>query len=410
MSIASLTDRQTPLDAAVHRHAALSSKGVLERLFTLAFRDLVYAQIWEDPEIDMEALELRSDSVLVGIASGGCNLLSYLTAGPQRIHGVDLNAAHVALNRLKLAALVTLPDHDAFYRFVGSANHTDCVTTFDRLIAPQLDPASLAYWNGRDYRGRRNISAFTRNIYRTGLLGRFIGAAHSIAKLYGLDPRALAVHRRRESMVDAFETKVAPLFEKRLIKLVLGHPLSLYGLGIPPAQYEALGNGAPHMAVVVRERLRKLLCDFDLDDNYFAVQALTRTYDAGGSGPLPPYLQRRHFEVLRQRADRLDVQQVSMTDMLAARPPRSVDRYVLLDAQDWMSDAQLEALWRQICRTARPCARVIFRTADVHPLLPGRLADDLLGQWRYEHARSADLFRRDRSAIYGGFHLYVRKG
>ena len=44
---------------------------------------------------------------------------------------------------------------------------------------------------------------------------RFIGAAHSIAKLYGLDPRALAVHRRRESMVDAFETKVAPLFASR---------------------------------------------------------------------------------------------------------------------------------------------------------------------------------------------------
>ena len=45
------------------------------------------------------------------------------------------------------------------------------------------------------------------------------------------------------------------------------------------------------------------------------------------------------------------------------RPRESFDRYVLLDAQDWMSDAELTELWGEITRTARPGARVIFRTA-----------------------------------------------
>ena len=71
---------QGSVAAAVHRHGALSASGLHERAFTFAFRDLVYAQIWEDPVVDMEALEIRPDSVIVGIASGGCNLLSYLTA------------------------------------------------------------------------------------------------------------------------------------------------------------------------------------------------------------------------------------------------------------------------------------------------------------------------------------------
>jgi S-adenosylmethionine-diacylglycerol 3-amino-3-carboxypropyl transferase len=50
---------------------------------------------------------------------------------------------------------------------------------------------------------------------------------------------------------------------------------------------------------------------------------------------------------------------------------------------------------------------VIFRTAAELTPLPARVDDMVLGQWRYEAAQSRDLARRDRSAIYGGFHLYV---
>jgi S-adenosylmethionine-diacylglycerol 3-amino-3-carboxypropyl transferase len=61
-------------------------------------------------------------------------------------------------------------------------------------------------------------------------------------------------------------------------------------------------------------------------------------------------------------------------------------------------------------RTAKPGARVIFRTAATPTLLPGRVDDEVLGQWTYEADQSRELTRRDRSAIYGGFHLYVLRG
>src|SRR3546814_4931634 len=60
---------------AVHRHRHLSRQGLLERAFTFAFRGLVYAQIWEDPAVDMEALAITPDCHVVTIASGGCNVL-----------------------------------------------------------------------------------------------------------------------------------------------------------------------------------------------------------------------------------------------------------------------------------------------------------------------------------------------
>ena len=89
-------------------------------------------------------------------------------------------------------------------------------------------------------------------------------------------------------------------------------------------------------------------------------------------------------------------------------PARRMDRYVLLDAQDWMSDGDLNALWREITRTARPGARVIFRTAGRETILPGRVRDGLLSQWIYRREKSLELGNKDRSAIYGGFHLYEK--
>ena len=90
------------LSAAVHRNALFSRAGVLERLFTAAFAGLVYPQIWEDPVVDMEALAITPDDHIVAIASGGCNVMSYLTAGPARMTAIDLNGAHIALNRLSV--------------------------------------------------------------------------------------------------------------------------------------------------------------------------------------------------------------------------------------------------------------------------------------------------------------------
>ncbi|MEL6746744.1 MAG: DUF3419 family protein, partial [Pseudomonadota bacterium] len=101
------------LSRAVHRHGSMSREGIGERLFTLAFRGMVYPQIWEDPVVDLEAMALTPDCHIVAIASGGCNIMSYLCDDPAKISAVDLNRAHIPLNRLKLAAVQHLPTYDA---------------------------------------------------------------------------------------------------------------------------------------------------------------------------------------------------------------------------------------------------------------------------------------------------------
>ncbi len=398
------------IGAAVRRNRLLSIEGFRERIFTLAFSNLVYPQIWEDPAVDLEALALNGGSRVITIASGGCNVLNYLTAGPAQIVAVDINSAQIALNRLKLAALRYLPDYDAFYRFFGVANTAANVAAFKQYILPHLDTLTAAYWHRRHgLRRRRRIRRFTSNFYRAGLLGGFIGASHLVARLNGSNPRSILKARTIEEQRHIFERELAPLFSRRGIRWLVNRPSSLYGLGIPPAQYKALGGEDGDMASVLRKRLERLACDFPLSDNYFAWQAFGRRYAPLGSGPLPPYLLPANFETIKEQASRVSVHHSSLTSYLAGIPEASMDRYVLLDAQDWMRDDTLTRLWSEITRTARPGARVIFRTAGEETILPGRLPDDILSHWHYEAELSRTLTQKDRSAIYGGFHLYVLK-
>jgi S-adenosylmethionine-diacylglycerol 3-amino-3-carboxypropyl transferase len=394
---------------AVKQNRTLSRDGMLELLFAWAFKGLVYPQIWEDPDVDMKALAITPECHIVAIASGGCNILSYLIADPARITAVDVNRTHVALNRLKLTALRHLPSWETFYRFFGAADDKTNIRAYWRFLAPHLDRETRDYWESRnmfDF-GRRRISIFSRNAYRFGLLGTFIGLGHAIARAYGVDPRGFLQARSIEEQHNYFQTMLAPLFDKRFVRWATSRQISLFGLGIPPAQYECLASAGADMATVLRGRVERLTCGFSIDENYFAWQAFGRCYQGSGLGPLPPYLDRAHFEQIRTRRDRVEILNCSFTDYLQQRPDRSIDRFVLLDAQDWMSDPQLNRLWGEITRTARPGARVIFRTAAEPSVLPGRVAADVMAQWRYEAELSRQFARQDRSAVYGGFHLYV---
>ena len=397
--------RSHPITRSVVRRGSGMANRLLDHTFALAFRGLVYAQIWEDPDVDMKALQIRPDSRMIAIASGGCNVLSYLTANPQSITAVDLNTAHIALNKLKIASARHLPDYAHFRRFFAEADSAANIAAYRAHIAPQLDETTRRYWEGRDLTGRRRIAGFSSNIYKRGLLGNFIGVAHLLARLYRIDLSAILDARDVAEQRRVFENEMAPVFEKRFVRWLTDQPASLFGLGIPPAQFDALAGNEP-MAEVLRRRLSKLACDFPVGDNYFAWQAFSRGYGRGDRSPLPPYLQEANWNVVRERADRVDVRHTNLTEHLAVQPPASLDRYVLLDAQDWMTDDQLNALWAEIIRTARPQARVLFRTAAEPTLLPGRVADTVLSRWRYDVALSAECTAQDRSSIYGGVHIY----
>ena len=293
--------------------------------------------------------------------------MSYLTHAPAHITAVDLNGAHVALNRLKLAAVQHLPDHDAF--FVSSVTPTPRER---RGIRPLLAPISMP---SRAPTGRAAPSpaAGASSALPAASIAPACSATSSApgTPWRGCSAPILAACWRPDAGRAArhLRARARAAVRSRLVRWLVDRPASLYGLGIPPAQYEALAGDRPwptscagassgwpatFPSPTTTLRSRPWAGAIRTDARQRRCRPISR-----------PRISRR-----ARHAGRVAVRHMSFTDFLVTLPHASLDRYVLLDAQDWMTDRDLTRLWTQITRTARPGARVIFRTAAPRRFCP----------------------------------------
>lgn len=402
------------LDSAVNNSSIFSRKGFLDRLFTAWFNRLVYPQIWEDPEVDINALQINQDSRIFTISSGGCNVLNYLTEQPQSIEVVDLNEAHIALIKLKLTAIEHLPSYESFFDFFGRADLMKNLDRYEAYIKPHLDSESLAYWESRERPwSPKRISYFTNGFYKHGLLGHFIGLIHWTGKRFGHDISKIMQARTLAEQEQLFNQHVAPIFDTKLLKFLCNRSMVMYSLGIPPSQFDEMNRDSKEAKIgmhsLLKERARKLACDFPLEDNYFAWQAFNRSYDIKKRQALPRYLKHNYFEHLTTHFNRVNVTHTSMTQRLKDLPDNSLNAYLFLDAQDWMDEKQLTELWQEVNRTAMDNARVVFRTAGDRSPLEEKLPHSILSEWHTDSFDNANFTKQDRSGIYGGVHLYIRQ-
>ncbi|MDE2427846.1 MAG: DUF3419 family protein [Burkholderiales bacterium] len=400
---------KTLIDSAVFNSTTSGTKGLADRLFAHWFSRLVYAQIWEDPQSDLDALQLRPGANILTISSGGCNALAYLSANPAAVHAVDLNATHLAMLEMKQQAIRHLPDYASVLAFLGDASQPDNLKRYQRHIRQHLSEDASNFWESRTLSGKPRFHYFSKQAYQHGLLGRFIGFAHFFVRLMGGDMSKLMEARTMNEQTSLFEQYVAPVFDTALFRLIARQPLALYSLGIPPSQFQALQHDAKDgLHLLFKERMRHLACDFPLDQNCFAQQAFGRRYDVHKQAALPMYLQQQHFPTLRQNIDRLHAHHTTLTDFLRQQPRASMDAYLFLDAQDWMDQQQLSELWEEVTRTAAPGAKVVFRTGGSESMLERQLPASLLNHWHTDVERNRALYATDRSAIYGGMHLYQK--
>ena len=209
-----------------------------------------------------------------------------------------------------------------------------------------------------------------------------------------------------------YDQNIDPFFDNFFVKAVGKLPVTMFGLGIPPQQYDELKKEMDDGKTIIdvyRQRVKRLACDFPIRENYFAWQAFARKYDTEDRQAVPDYLKAEHFETLRANAGRLITKVGSVIDEIKNRDAGTFNRFVFLDAQDWMNAETLTELWSAIAEKAEPGSRIIFRTAGSRSPVETNLPAELRAKFTYEKELSESLFKQDRASIYGGFHLYLTR-
>ena len=157
-----------------------------------------------------------------------------------------------------------------------------------------------------------------------------------------------------------------------MIRAALQSPVQLFALGINYSQRERILE-AENMTDMVRFVLLylKRIATTDLEKNWFAWYAAAGRYKPrAGTMRCPPYLRPDHFErssPCRQHRDLPPHESLRRTSRALGAIRWS--HFTLCDATDWMSPGTQRKLFREIFRTSRDGARVLFRSVEPDSLV-----------------------------------------
>lgn len=331
---------------------------------------LFFAQVREDPRLEIDALAPLHDAKVVVVSSGGCTALSLLAAGAARVTAVDLNASQNHLVELKVAALrrLTMPEVMSFFG-VARGTPQRRVRTYE-TIRPQLSERAVDFWDAHQ-------SMLGRGALMCGVSEQFISMVVKVVKLFIHGRRKIerllsleSLEQQREFFDREWNTRRWRLLFPALLNRWT------FNRTYDPAFFREVEN--PSFAAHFQQLLEHALCDVPVRSNYFLHQMLLGTYPNRVPDGVPPYLERTQREILRTRLDCLELVDGGYAEYLATQEDSSIDAMALSNICEWLDQTGIEQLFEQVLRVSKPGARMCFRNFVGHTEIPERFRNAIV--------------------------------
>ena len=286
------------------------------------------------------------------ITSAGDNAFDYLLDSPNSIDCVDINPYQTALFDLKYA-LFKNGLHSNLQDLFLTGSSENYLSIF-KDIEPYLRNDSINYWNTR-----KEWFSPNKGFYTQGLTGKFAKILNFLIDTKGLKSsiNALMYEKDFNTRKEIFENKIEPVLWKGFSKHFWKSDLILGLAGIPKTQ----SSGMVDLNEYMRKTLYNLFVNQGAHDNYFWRIYLEGRYSENSC---PNYLKEEHFEKISSQIYKLTHSTGSITEFLNSTN-KKYSHFVLLDHQDWLignGTDQLEKEWIAILKSAKPTAKILFRS------------------------------------------------
>ena len=344
---------------------------------------LAFAQVREDPRLDLEVVErLPRGATVVMIASGGETAIELARRPLERLHLVDMNPAQLALTRLKFRLARSSSPMEAAallgHRPMAPAAR---LAALDRelealdLQNESLGPSELLATFGPDQAGRYEVT-FAQFRRELAPVEPELAALLSSTDTASAE-RSVALGSRLGDALDAAFDRV----------MSLPNLVALFGT-------EATQNPRQAFARHFAERTRLAFGRFPATENPFLWLIFAGTfpdrqpYDwlhpaAWGRPPVEPVCHRGR-----------------MGDVLDSLPPGTADFVHLSNILDWLTPGEAAGTLRSVRRVLKPGGSVLLRQLN-STLDPTTLDSGIA--WDREWGNRME--QRDRSFFYPALHI-----
>jgi S-adenosylmethionine-diacylglycerol 3-amino-3-carboxypropyl transferase len=356
------------------------------RLGSAVSDQLYFAQVHEDPMLELEALAAKPGERVVMVSSGGCTLLSLLGSARVHVTGVDLNVTQNTLVELKRAAVLAMDAAEAT-AFLGGTPQASAVRAqhYKHRVRDLLTPEARRYWDSHPQMIRKGV-------LDAGKSERFVRLLVSVIKTF-IVPSARIERildcRTLEDQRTFFATEWDSWRWRLWLRALYNR--FIFGKGLDPRFFEHVE--ASSYADMFYALSKRALTELPIQDNYFFHHMFLEYYPTDVPSGVPPYLSAAGVEGQRANAGNLTLIDGAFTDCLRELPPRSVHGFSLSNICEWLSTGEIEALFDEIIRTGVHGARVCYRNWVGSTQLPRSAVDRIIE----DPALGSSLIRKDRS-------------
>ncbi len=355
------------------------------------FSRIRYAQVWEDADILVEALDVRPTDTVISISSAGDNALALLGAGAERVVALDLNPSQLACLELRVAAYREL-SHAELLVLMGSRPGTAEARAASYVrCRRRLSPAARAFWDGRPESVAGGIGAPGKfeNYFRL-FRSRALPLVHGRGTVEAMLRGGTREERERfyEERWNTWRWRM--LFKVFFSRFMMGR------LGRDPAFFKYVEGS---VAERILERTRHALVVLNPAENPYLHWILTGTHGES----LPWALRAENFERIRSRLDRLEWHELTLEAFLererAAGVARRVMKFNLSDIFEYMSEENTAAILASLAEASAPGGRLAYWNM----LASRRRPESLAARLRSREDVAGPLFARDKAFFYSAF-------
>ena len=347
---------------------------------------LFFAQVREDPVLEIAALAPHAGGTYIVVGSGGCTALSLLAAGAGKVVAVDMNATQNHVTELKAAAIAGLDSTECVAFLGGAPMDSSRRFRLYRTLRPSLTGECARYWDSH----RRAIES---GVLNAGVSERFISFLSQLVTTL-IHPKERINRFLGCGSIEEQARLYHEEWNSRRWKLLFKTLLNRWTLkkAYDPAFFAHVKNEsfAAHFHGVFE---RAVILN-PVRENYFLHHMLTGRYPAGQSDGLPPYLE-PGSRLAADGVHGLEIVDGSFQDYLWLCETSSADGIVLSNICEWITEGEIERLFAAVARVAKPGATVCFRNFVGHTEVPA----DFAGVIRENREAGDAAIMRDRSCV-----------
>ena len=343
-----------------------------------------YAQVWEDADILIEALDIKEDDNILSIASAGENAISMLIKNPNKVYAIDLNANQIACVEFKIACYKYLEYRECM-ELMGVFYSENRMELYKK-IRDNLSEKTRKYFD-------ENLKIINNGIINCGKFENYfrIFREKVLPIIHNKNTRKqLLEEKSKEDRKVFYDKKWNNLRWKMAFRLFFSKTI-MGKLGRDKAFFRYVNvNVAEH----ILERTKYAITELDTFQNPYLQYIVTGKYDT----VFPVAYRKDNFEIIKNNIDKIILLPESIETFIERDDVDYISKCNFSDIFEYMSEEEMCKIIEKLLTKLKYGSKIAYWN-----MLSEKRASKFIEELKYKKEESEELFKKDKAFFYSDF-------